>query len=353
MPTTRSEHSKIMTHLLDLIGDGENGCVYKALKQHGLANTILDILSLDSTVIDSLTYPTDKGVLLSLNKGQQGMLKVVHAFNQSLVRSGTVLTVLDWLTIDHDTFDAFRISYNPYDYHLSSGRPSNPSSGSGVIRKQTSDALRDFKSGNDPSAPNLRLDFLDGEYKSTEPKEFIKSVSFKGVDQEQSLMIIKPEDKVGRTFLSDPMDNGERHRARIVKALDDHKNDLEKNPERAKFLCSFNDDEYEEIVTYNNIVDHIEKDQDDPSAWKFQRITAHEGPLSKSHPNYKGSTYNIMVEWETREITSEPLSIIAMDDPVTCAIYANNNNILDIDGWKRFKIIAKGQKKHLRMANQA
>ena len=69
MPTTRSEHSKIMTHLLDLIGDGENGCVYKALKQHGLANTILDILSLDSTVIDSLTYPTDKGVLLSLNKG--------------------------------------------------------------------------------------------------------------------------------------------------------------------------------------------------------------------------------------------------------------------------------------------
>ena len=53
MPTTRFEYSKIMTHLLDLIGDGENGCVYKALKEHGLANTILNILSLDSTVIDS------------------------------------------------------------------------------------------------------------------------------------------------------------------------------------------------------------------------------------------------------------------------------------------------------------
>ena len=61
-----------------------------------------------------------------------------------------------------------------------------------------------------------------------EPKEFIKSVSFKGVDQDQSLMVIKPTEVVGRTFLSDPMDNGERHRARIVKALDDHQNDLEK-----------------------------------------------------------------------------------------------------------------------------
>ena len=63
------------------------------------------------------------------------MLKVVHAFNQSHVRSGTALTALDWLTIDNDTFDTFRISYNPYNYHLSFGRTSNPSSGSGIIRK--------------------------------------------------------------------------------------------------------------------------------------------------------------------------------------------------------------------------
>jgi len=71
------------------------------------------------------------------------MLKVVNDFNQSHVRSSTALIVLDWLTIDHDTFDTFRISYNPYDYHLSFGRPSNPSSSSRVIRKQPSDALRE------------------------------------------------------------------------------------------------------------------------------------------------------------------------------------------------------------------
>ena len=29
-----------------------------------------------------------------------------------------------------------------------------------------------------------------------------------------------------------------------------------------------------------------------------------------------------MIEWETGEITSEPLPIIAADDPIACAIYA-------------------------------
>ena len=46
-------------------------------------------------------------------------------------------------------------------------------------------------------------------------------------------------------------------------------------------------------------------------------------------------------------------SIIAANDPVTCAIYAKKNNLLELDGWKRFKGIAKRQKKLFRMANQA
>ena len=60
-----------------------------------------------------------------------------------------------------------------------------------------------------------------------------------------------------------------------------------------------------------------------------------------------------MVEWETGEVTSEPLQIIAADDPVTCAIYAKDNGLLDLPGWKKFKPIAKRQKKFTRMVNQA
>ena len=51
-----------------------------------------------------------------------------------------------------------------------------------------------------------------------------------------------------------------------------------------------------------------------------------------------------MVEWETGEITEEPLSVIAADDPVTGAAYAKKHNMLNLPGWKRFKNIARNQK---------
>ena len=35
-----------------------------------------------------------------------------------------------------------------------------------------------------------------------------------------------------------------------------------------------------------------------------------------------------MVEWEIVETTIETLYIIASDDPVTCALYADENNLL-------------------------
>ncbi len=59
-----------------------------------------------------------------------------------------------------------------------------------------------------------------------------------------------------------------------------------------------------------------------------------------------------MIEWENGEVTSEPLSIIAADNPVTCAIYARENNLLDLDGWEQFKHIARQDKKLLCMVNQ-
>jgi Reverse transcriptase (RNA-dependent DNA polymerase) len=47
------------------------------------------------------------------------------------------------------------------------------------------------------------------------------------------------------------------------------------------------------------------------------------------------------------------LRIIAADDPVTCAIYARENGLLDQPGWKRFRHIAKNEKKFIWMVNQA
>ena len=87
-------------------------------------------------------------------------------------------------------------------------------------------------------------------------------------------------------------------------------------------------------MAYNEILERLEEDDNNPTVWKFKRIVSHQGPLSHNHPSYMGSTYNVTMEWENGEITPEPLSIIAKDAPVACAIYARDNNLLDTPGWK-------------------
>jgi hypothetical protein len=210
----------------------------------------------------------------------------------------------------------------------------------------------EVRSALNPEAPNLRADLCDGEISTPLIIKSIKDGREDAIPQTQ-LEIINPSELIGRTFLTDPQEDGQRFRARIVRAINDTERELEDNPERIQFVCSMNNDAFEDIVAYSDILQHIEREEDDTHVWKFRRITAHEGPLNVNHPNWNGSNYNIMVEWEDGSITAEPLGIIAADDPVTCAIYAREHDLLDTPGWKRFKTIAKRQKKMFRMANQA
>ena len=106
-------------------------------------------------------------------------------------------------------------------------------------------------------------------------------------------------------------------------------------------------------MSYVEILDHLDQQEQQEDLYKFRAITGHQGPLSPQDENYKGSKYNVMVEWETGEITDEPLSLIAADDPVTCAEYAKKHDLLHLDGWKRLKHIAKNQKQLTRAINQS
>ena len=115
-----------------------------------------------------------------------------------------------------------------------------------------------------------------------------------------------------------------------------------------------NGEEFEDLVAYNEVLEHIElNEQNDSTLWKFKQIVSHQGPLDHKDPDYKGSRWNVLVEWENGEVTSEPLKEFAADDPVSCAIYAKDNDLLELDGWKRFNSIARRHKKYVRMVNQA
>jgi hypothetical protein len=167
-------------------------------------------------------------------------------------------------------------------------------------------------------------------------------------------VIVDPQELLGRTFLMDTQEDGQRFRACIVECISDHESNVRRSDDHVKFRISINEDEYEEIITYNELLDFIEKNQEnDAIMWQFRRIVGHQGPLLRHDKDYNGSRFNVLVEWENGEITTEPLSVIAADDPVTCAVYAREHDLLDVEGWKCFRNLAKREKHFLRLIKQA
>ena len=169
---------------------------------------------------------------------------------------------------------------------------------------------------------------------------------------------LPPDQLPGRTFLMPPEEDGSRYRAKIIAMIKDHKQDIVDHPELVKFRCLVNN-KYEEVVAYNQIVDFIEQDDTWDGVWKFRRIIKHER-VWKGHPRYMGSSWNLLLEWESGEISWQPLHRVDKNgiydtDPVTVAIYAKENDLLDTPGWKLpgMKKIAKTQKRLIRRANQA
>ena len=115
------------------------------------------------------------------------------------------------------------------------------------------------------------------------------------------------------------------------------------------------DNKQADIKATNDVLDHIEQQHDDmdpeDKLWRFTSIVSHEGPLTSKSPAYKGSRYNVLVVWEDGSQTYEPLDVVAKDDPVTCAIYARDNDLLDLPGWKRLKLVARNEHRINRFIN--
>ena len=200
------------------------------------------------------------------------------------------------------------------------------------------------------SENSLPLDPLDASTPNFE--YFVKSQSGEDENNPIHMANIDIPNLLGRSFLLPPEDNGERHMAKIID-IDDHGQPLED----IKFRLKINKDQAEEIMSYNQLMDYIQKgtdaEEDPDSLFKFRDIVAHQGPLESTDPNHKGSKYNVMVEWESGEVTYEPLTLISKDDPITCAVYAKKHDLLDTTGWKHLKRYAKTSKRLIRAVKQS
>ena len=168
-----------------------------------------------------------------------------------------------------------------------------------------------------------------------------------------------PDDLMGRTFLLSPQENGERLRAKVTKKVVEEieAHDGHRIP-NINFIHDIGDGKVEELITYNQLLDHLEQaeEQDnsmDQELYKFRAIIGREGPLKVTDPYWKGSKCNVQIEWENGEVTFEPLSLIAADDPITCAAYAKEKNLYNLDGWKRCRHLMKKEKQLTRAIKQS
>ena len=158
-----------------------------------------------------------------------------------------------------------------------------------------------------------------------------------------------PTDLIGRTFVLPPEENGERHRAKVTsKVVEIINQENGHRVENINFILDIGNGKVEELISYNQLFEHLENAQDNAVGmyqehFKFRAIIGHEGSLPASDPDWKGSKYNVQAEWKTGEITYEPLSIIAADDPVTCAAYAKENDLVALEGRHRFRNLAKAK----------
>ena len=135
-----------------------------------------------------------------------------------------------------------------------------------------------------------------GKLPDPKPIVFVRSRQDDSQSATKPMAEYNPDDLIGRTFLLPKNEQGERLRATIKrkvietsKHLDDqHDNAIEK----INFHLDVGQGRAKAIMSYVQILDHLDHQEQQEDLNKFRAITGHHGPLSPQDENYKA--VNIM-----------------------------------------------------------
>jgi hypothetical protein len=113
--------------------------------------------------------------------------------------------------------------------------------------------------------------FLTSLYGSTDEHPYTESTPDPSEHPStgDNMDIVDPQELLGCTFM-DTQEDGQRFRARIVECISDHESNIHRSDDHVKFPISVNEDEYEEISAYNELMDFIENNQENEAiVWRF------------------------------------------------------------------------------------
>ena len=86
------------------------------------------------------------------------------------------------------------------------------------------------------------------------------------------MAIVNPEDLIGRSVSIDPLNDSTLSQALFISLVEDHAYKLEDNKERLQFLLKYDSDDSEEIISYNELLEYLAKDENSEVVWKFQQF---------------------------------------------------------------------------------
>jgi hypothetical protein len=199
-----------------------------------------------------------------------------------------------------------------------------------VISDATGHAMyrSDLRTTADPNAPNFRAESVAADALNAKNKHGLSSgVKDPGStsvflpigqeapsDSDEKVYPFTPEDLIGKIFMRKDPANGDIVRSKIVRML---KKEAEATTQRVKFLVETKNGTQtaEEVMDYVELCYIVEaqvraiEDGTNDGLLTFKSILAHQGPLSVKNPLYKGSAWNILVEWDAGEPTWEPLNL--------------------------------------------
>jgi hypothetical protein len=84
------------------------------------------------------------------------------------------------------------------------------------------------------------------------------------------MVIVNPQELVECNFLMDTQEDGQRFCSHIIECISNHESNVCRSDDHVRFRISVNEYEYKEIITYNELMDFIKKNQEnDAIVWRF------------------------------------------------------------------------------------
>ena len=148
-----------------------------------------------------------------------------------------------------------------------------------------------------------------------DPEEVLKSRT--NLD-ECDLPTIDIDGLINRSFITNPNDDGEQQRAKIIDVKPTGETTADGKDAIVKFKCQHGDRMFEEVMSYNKMLEWCDRDLDKDDMYKLEGIVGHR---KATLPPTNGE-WEVLVQWASGAQSWNCLNLTYSDDPITVSLYA-------------------------------